>query len=95
VARGQVNIGRVMYQPPWALTRPWLMRPFLGTDEWCCPAAGLVLPFFLGAITIYYGRRREMPCTECWQGMDDDQRADYLPGGCMEGGRWWPGRIPA
>ena len=93
--RGQLNIGRrFMWWPPWALTRPWLPRVSLrgGWNEWCVGSVRLVLPF-LGAFIVFHGPLRDFPCDECWALLDDEARADYLPGGYLEGGRVHPDRL--
>lgn len=87
----QVLIGRFMWWAPWSVTRPWLPRGWLGTDEWCTRAVSVVVPL-LGAFHWFYGERRTMPCGECWSCMGTEQRADYLPGGYLEGGRVHPER---
>jgi hypothetical protein len=89
MARGQVNIGRFMWWPPWGVTRPWLPRvSSRGGDEWCNDSVTLILPF-LGAFIFFWrpGPMRTMPCAECWDVMQDHQRNNYLPGGYLEGGR--------
>jgi sterol desaturase/sphingolipid hydroxylase (fatty acid hydroxylase superfamily) len=87
VSRGQVNIGRrFMWWAPWGVTRPWLPRVFRGSNEWCSRSVAVVLPFLGAFIWFWEPELRTMPCGECWDSMCEEQRADYLPGGHLEGG---------
>jgi hypothetical protein len=87
MARGQVSIGwRIMWWPPWGLTRWWLPGIWHGGNEWCEPSACFTVPP-LGCLIIFRGPKRTMPCDECWSEMPDWERAMYLPGGYLEGGR--------
>lgn len=95
MARDQVIIGRFMWWAPWGVTRPWLPHGWIGTDEWCNPAVSVVVPF-LGAFHVFWrGVRRTMPCDGCWAEMQGHQRAAYLPGGYLEGGRVHQNRADA
>jgi hypothetical protein len=85
--RNQVIIGRVMWWPPWRVSRPWWFKLWRGGDEWCNDSVALAMPL-LGALIVFWrpGPKRAMPCGECWGGMSGEERADYLPGGYLEGG---------
>ena len=85
MARSQLNIGRFMWWAPWSLTTWWLPRIWTGGNEWCEPSICFTVPP-LGAFIFFYGPKRTMPCDECWESMGEWQRADYLPGGWLEGG---------
>jgi len=93
MARGQVNIGRrFMWWPPWSCTHWWRLWIWTGSDEWDNPSVCLDLPF-LGSFIVFHGPLRDFPCDECWALLDDEARADYLPGGYLEGGRVHPDRL--
>jgi hypothetical protein len=82
----QVTIGwRIMWWPPRGLTRWWLPKIWTGSNEWCEPSVCFTVPP-LGCLIIFHGPKRTMPCDECWADMQDWCRADYLPGGWLEGG---------
>lgn len=78
----QVNLGRrFMYWPPWAVTRPWRLWVWTGTDEFCRRSVCLDVPL-LGTVIVFWELHlRAIPCDECWAVMDSEQRAGYLPGG--------------
>lgn len=91
----QVSIGRRFIW--WAPDRENGFRPKLwsGSDEWCHKSACLTLPL-LGSFIVFWEREwRTMPCDEEWALMDETTRADYLPGGYLEGGRVHQDRTPA
>ena len=91
----QINIGRrFMYWPPWTVSDPWMPRMKRGGDEWCNPSVQVILPF-AGAFIWFTSTGRTMPCDEDWAIMPADMRADYLPGGYLEGGRVWQDRFDA
>lgn len=83
----QVHVGRrLMWWAPWACTRWWRLWIWTGTDEWCHRSACLDLPLLGTFIVFWEHPLRTMPCGECWALMDHEQRADWLPGGYLEGG---------
>ena len=85
----------MLWWPPWR-TR-WFDRPRIweGADEWCNPSVCLTLPV-AGTFILFWKRPwREMPCPECWVLLPDALKADFLPGGCYEGGRVHKDREPA
>jgi hypothetical protein len=70
-----IRLGRLMYWPPWAVTRPWLPRAELAGDEHCNPSI-LAVPPLLGAVIVFYGRRwrteADGPCNDCIADMARD-----------------------
>lgn len=88
MSASQVNLGRrFMWWAPWKTTRPWRLWVWTGANEWCQRSVCLDLPF-LGTFIVFWERTlRTMPCDKDWALMDDEQRADYLPGGIYHGGR--------
>lgn len=51
---------RWWWSPPWKLTRPWLPCVHVhrkGSDEWCNPTVFMILPLFLGSLTVRYKRK--------------------------------------
>lgn len=92
----QADIGRrFMWWPPWQVTRWWRLWLWHGSNEWCQRSACLDVPLCGTFIFFWEPRLRTMPCGGCWGHMDEEQRADYLPGGYYEGGRIHDDRIPS
>lgn len=83
-----IYLPRFWWWYPRHLSRPWLPAAWRGGDEWCNTPLCITIPP-LGAFLFFQFWRpmRTMPCAECWDLMDEEQRADYLPGGYLEGGR--------
>lgn len=87
MALRQVSLGRrFMWKPPWTVTKPWRLWVWTGANEWCQRSLCLDLPF-LGTLVVFWEPHlRTMPCWDCWSRMGSEQRADYLPGGYLQGG---------
>lgn len=68
IARHSVRVGRLMYWPPWTVSRPWRPHIELTGDEHCNPSLLTVIPL-LGAVIVFYGRRwrteADGPCDRC------------------------------
>src|ERR1700728_2588281 len=89
-----VYLRRFWWWFPWHLTRWWVPQIWKGGDEWCnIPLCFTIPPF--GCFLVFWRRMRTMPCDECWAEYNDETRADYLPGGRLEGGRWHDDRPAA
>ena len=78
---------------PWKVTRPWLPRAWLGTDEYHNPAVSVVLPL-LGAFHVWFRNWRddtgghyslspEMDAPNCPVCLHHRDTYDALPRG------WW------
>jgi hypothetical protein len=65
-SRGSYYRPRWQWWAPWDVVHPWLPRLFTGSDEFCNPSVGVVLPF-LGCLVIFYARgpMRTTQCDEC------------------------------
>jgi hypothetical protein len=68
ITRHSIRVGRVMYWPPWTVSRPWRPSIELTGDEHCNPSLLTVIPL-LGAVIVFYGRRwrteTDGPCDRC------------------------------
>lgn len=91
---GSIEFRRFWWWFPWNVTYPWLPRIWKGGDEWCNEPLCFTIPP-LGCFLFFWRPMRAMPCAECWDLYDEVSRADYLPGGMLEGGRYHPGRPAA
>lgn len=89
----QVNIGRrFMWWFPWATTHWYRLWIWTGANEWCHRSVCLDVPL-AGTFIVFWERRlRTVPCPECWAELPGWARADYLPGGYLEGGVVHPER---
>jgi hypothetical protein len=87
LTRSGIYRHRWQWWAAWGVTDFWLPRVFKGGSEWCeVPLCFVVPP--LGCFVIYPpGRRRVMPCAECWAERNEVERADYAPCGRYHAGR--------
>lgn len=94
IRKDGIYFRRLWWWYPWHLSRWWLPRVWLGGDEWCnVPLCLTVPPFGCFLVFQFWRPMRTMPDAACWALLGDAGRADYLPGGCLEGGVFHEDRV--
>lgn len=75
-SEGEYHRPRWWYSPPWKLSEPrlWGVSVYKCGDEWCNDTAFIVLPYYLGALTIRFRpgplrTRDDGPCDDSWLAM--------------------------